>query len=122
MLVAGLVAGYFGQPLLTWEEISAVAVVNSSAGSRSESTAISTPDANRAVQQQELMNTVVEQTRHFRGDLDAHGFSRLSIRQVFHELHQGHQCQSRRTLGWLSHTGIQIYKQLIFKNWTQLIS
>jgi hypothetical protein len=71
MLVAGLFAGYYGRPLLTPEATPVAAEGNTSTGPSSESITIPTPDVDRAAQQQELMNVVVEGTRHFRGDPDS---------------------------------------------------
>lgn len=67
MLVVGLLAGYFGRGL-----ISAVAGDNrSSADLASVSITIPTTNADRAAQQEELMSTVLENTRHLRGNPDA---------------------------------------------------
>lgn len=71
MLVAGLFAGFYGRPLLSPETISVGVEGNTSAGSSSAPITVPTPDADRAAQQQELMNAVVEGTRHFRGNPDA---------------------------------------------------
>jgi hypothetical protein len=71
MLVAGLFAGYYGRPLLSPEATSVATEGNTSTGSSSAPITIPTPDADRVAQQQELMNAVLEGTRHFRGDPDA---------------------------------------------------
>jgi hypothetical protein len=71
MLVAGLLAGYYGRPFLSPEMRSLVVEGSPSAGSSSAPITVPTPDADRGAQQKEIMNAVVEQTRHFRGDPDA---------------------------------------------------
>ncbi len=71
LLVAGLLGGYYVRPLFSPDTTPVAFEGNPATGVESGSITIPTPDADRAAQQQELMNAVVEQTRHFRGDPDA---------------------------------------------------
>ncbi|MCJ7701781.1 MAG: hypothetical protein MUO62_09375, partial [Anaerolineales bacterium] len=68
MLVAGLFAGFYGRPLLSPETTAVGVEGNTSTGSSSAPIIVPTPDADRTAQQQELMNAVVEGTRHLRGN------------------------------------------------------
>lgn len=63
MLVLGLLVGYYGRPL-TPNQTQSEASVNSELP-------IVIPTADNSAAQQELMETVVAQTRHFRGDANA---------------------------------------------------
>jgi len=70
MLAIGFLGGYFSRPFLS-DDPSTVAVEG--AASEIDDLQIPSPtaDPERAAQQQELMNALVERTRHFRGDADA---------------------------------------------------
>lgn len=63
MLVLGLLVGYYGRPF-TRAEIQSEASVNSAPP-------VVIPTADNSAAQQQLMETVVAQTRHFRGDPNA---------------------------------------------------
>jgi len=65
MLVLGLLAGYYGRPLLASQ------AAESAAGRSSASSSASPVDENVAAQQAALMQEVVAQTRHFKGDPNA---------------------------------------------------
>ena len=65
MLVVGLLAGYYGRPLLASQ------AAESAAGRSSASSSASPVDENVAAQQAALMQEVVAQTRHFKGDPNA---------------------------------------------------
>jgi protein-disulfide isomerase len=67
MLVVGLFGGYFGRPLLEVEQNPAITNDQPSTGA----VTVPTPDADLAAQQQDLMDLVVSQTRHFQGDPNA---------------------------------------------------
>jgi len=66
MLGIGLLAGYFGRPLLASQSPSSVA--SSSVASTSDASA---SPQNQASDPEELMAFVVGQTRHFKGDPNA---------------------------------------------------
>ncbi len=63
MLVFGLLVGYYGRPLML-SQVQSEASVNSELP-------IVIPTADNSAAQQDLMETVVAQTRHFRGDANA---------------------------------------------------
>lgn len=71
MLVVGLLGGYFLRPLITPDPAPVAVQGDASTSAESVPNTIPTPNAERAAQQQELMNAVVERTRHFLGDPDA---------------------------------------------------
>ena len=74
MLVAGLFGGYYLRPVLSaTPPPTPVAIVEEIPPSETEIAPTTGPisDAERAVQQAELMTAVVERTRHFRGDPNA---------------------------------------------------
>ncbi|NIW46953.1 MAG: hypothetical protein GWN30_20035 [Gammaproteobacteria bacterium] len=71
MLAVGLLGGYFLRPLITPDPASVAVQGDTSTSAESVPNTIPTPNAERAAQQQELMNAVVERTRHFLGDPDA---------------------------------------------------
>lgn len=63
MLVLGLLAGYYGRPLIL-NQAPSEASVNSSPP-------VVVPNADNSATQQKLMETVLAKTRHFKGDPDA---------------------------------------------------
>ena len=63
MLVLGLLAGYYGRPLML-NQAQAEASVNSEPP-------VVIPTADNSAEQQKLMETVLAKTRHFKGDPDA---------------------------------------------------
>lgn len=67
MLVIGLLGGYYGRPILEAGRIPSASSSNSPSGV----VTIPTPEADLAAQQQALMEAVVSETRHFKGDPDA---------------------------------------------------
>ena len=67
MLAFGLFGGYFGRPLIESDQNPITSDENPSSGA----VTVPTPDADLAAQQQELMEMVVSETRHFRGDPNA---------------------------------------------------
>ena len=73
MLIVGLLGGYYLRPVLSPPPtpVSAVAGNPTSDSGSVPTVPTSTPDAERAAQEQELMAAVVERTRHFLGDSNA---------------------------------------------------
>ena len=71
MLIVGLFGGYYLYPLFSPDQLPRT--VTESPPSELDDVHLPTPttDPNRASQQQELMNAVVERTRHFLGDPNA---------------------------------------------------
>jgi protein-disulfide isomerase len=66
-LVIGLLAGYFGRPLLARDDPS----VTSSTTTTSQTTTTDPNDPNEAAQRKEMMSFLVGQVRHFEGDENA---------------------------------------------------
>jgi hypothetical protein len=71
MLIVGLLGGYYGRPFLSPETIPIVDDGSTTSETSGAPITVPTPNAELAVQQQELMVAVVENTRHFRGEPDA---------------------------------------------------
>ena len=72
MLAIGLLAGYYGRPLISpIATPEATAQQNQSLESSDLQVTVPTPDADRAAQQKELMSALVERTRHYLGDQNA---------------------------------------------------
>lgn len=69
MLVLGLLGGYFGRPLLAGTPASPTAPTAVSQANPPQAAA--TPDADQLARQQQMMQAVVAQTRHFQGDPNA---------------------------------------------------
>jgi hypothetical protein len=74
MLIAGLFGGYYGRPLISPDTSPAIVEeveesVSVESGNAPE--IAPTPDEDLATKQRELMATLVENTRHFRGDPNA---------------------------------------------------
>jgi hypothetical protein len=74
MLAVGLVGGYYGRPLISPDTSPAIVEevkesVSVESGNAPE--IVPTPDEDLAAKQRELMATLIENTRHFRGDPNA---------------------------------------------------
>jgi hypothetical protein len=74
MLIAGLFGGYYGRPLISPDTSPAIVEevkesVSVESGNAPE--IVPTPDEDLAAKQRELMATLIENTRHFRGDPNA---------------------------------------------------
>ena len=67
MLAFGFLGGFYGRPLIETETTPTATQEEPT----TEVATIPTPDADLAAQQQALMEMVVGETRHFRGDPDA---------------------------------------------------
>jgi hypothetical protein len=70
MLAVGFLGGYFLRPSFS-PNASPTAIEGAASEMEDLQIPTSTADPERAAQQQELMNALVERTRHFRGDPDA---------------------------------------------------
>ena len=72
MLVVGLAGGYFGRPLISRDEQSTTVITSAPQGnSEQPPQATSTTSPEQEANRQEMMDFLVSQTRHFRGDQDA---------------------------------------------------
>ena len=74
MLVVGVMAGYFGRPLVTPQPLSATPVASVDTEPSTASAASDARDANPAQDNpsvETFMNTIVAETRHFKGSPDA---------------------------------------------------
>jgi hypothetical protein len=69
MLMIGLLGGYFGRPVIESTQSTPTSEANPSTGSGT--IIVPTPDVDPSAQQQELMEMLVSETRHFRGDPNA---------------------------------------------------
>lgn len=71
MLIVGLFGGYYLRPVISPDPTPVAAVEGNSTADTENVPTVSTPDATRVAQQQEMMTAVVERTRHFYGDPNA---------------------------------------------------